>query len=659
MSEDAVRQLKALVDYLTREKRVMLDALDKASELEGLRPDPECKDGVASILDETAARVAALIDFKAMAFFLVDEADGDLRLAVSRPDSLAAFFQRELDALIEDRTLGWSMARSRPVLAPAVSAPDQLLLHSVRTASRTRGMFVGVLHADRQDILDIAYSLLSFTLFTCANLVESYELYKYINEMNANLRDSVDKLAESERQLLTYKHELEIQVVQRTSELMQERDFVAAVFDTAEALMVVLDSGNRVVRLNAACERFTGVDTEAARGRDMLELFVPREDHFAVADALRRLRAGESPQHFECEWRDRQGRLRRISWSNAILRDVHGGVSHIISVGIDVSDRNEALRKLAEAEATYRAIFENAVEGIFQNEPDGTFTRVNPAMARMLGYDTPAELMAAVRNIRGVMCATDVEHDRFFADLNAFGMVEDFTFEALRRDGRKIWVSVSARAITDSLGRLVRIDSMAEDITERKLLEMNLRQKAMFDALTNIPNRTLLRDRLEQALVQNKRLGGLGAVLYIDLDKFKPINDTHGHHIGDEVLKEAAVRLERRVRRSDTVARLGGDEFAVLLTSLASPGDATTVAQQIVLALCAPYVVQGVRCDVGASIGVAIFPDQGVAAEDLLRKADAAMYAAKEAGGCCYMSFSDGMSRCPLHGAVVAGGSGA
>jgi len=392
----------------------------------------------------------------------------------------------------------------------------------------------------------------------------------------------------------------------------------------------------------------------------VVDLFVPEGEQAAVESLLQRVGRGEGPLRQENSWVDHEGRDRAISWSNACLRDASGEVAFIIAVGIDVSERKEAERRLAEAEATYRAIFENAVEGIFQSQPDGTLDRANPAMARMLGYDSPEAFLEAAPNINDVICEVPEEKVRFFALLEETGVASDFELEMTRRDGRRIWVSISARAIKDETGRIVRLDSLAEDVTERKLEEIALRQKATFDPLTNIPNRRLLRDRLEQALAHCRRVGGSGALLYIDLDKFKPINDTHGHHTGDAVLKEVAVRLERRVRRSDTLARLGGDEFAVLLSMLSSPDDAVTVARQIVDALAEPYQVGDIECRLGASIGVAVFPGDGDSADELLRKADAAMYAAKERGGAGHLLYSEGVAACPwIEEAAQGAGDGA
>lgn len=183
----------------------------------------------------------------------------------------------------------------------------------------------------------------------------------------------------------------------------------------------------------------------------------------------------------------------------------------------------------------------------------------------------------------------------------------------------------------------------AVDVTQRKLTEMALECQASIDELTRLPNRFVLLDRLERALSQTKRYGSSFAVLYVDLDYFKQVNDSMGHGTGDKVLQQAAARIAERVRDSDTVARLGGDEFCVLLHNLKSAADSEAVARSIIDALRRPFTVEDRQWRLGASVGISICPQDGLSAEELLRKADAAMYRAKAAGrnAACFFSTQD------------------
>jgi diguanylate cyclase (GGDEF)-like protein/PAS domain S-box-containing protein len=182
------------------------------------------------------------------------------------------------------------------------------------------------------------------------------------------------------------------------------------------------------------------------------------------------------------------------------------------------------------------------------------------------------------------------------------------------------------------------------DVSERKQLERELTRQAFSDHLTGLPNRALLRDRTEQAIRLAGRHGLVAALLLLDLDRFKEVNDTLGHHHGDLLLQQVAERLRGGLRASDTVARLGGDEFAVLLPNVTGVGDATAVAEKLSAAIEAPFVVDGLTLDVDASIGVAAYPDHGAGANELLQRADVAMYAAK-ASHVSYVVYDPGMDR--------------
>jgi diguanylate cyclase (GGDEF)-like protein/PAS domain S-box-containing protein len=184
-------------------------------------------------------------------------------------------------------------------------------------------------------------------------------------------------------------------------------------------------------------------------------------------------------------------------------------------------------------------------------------------------------------------------------------------------------------------GQVMGCFSVATDITEHKLAEERIQRVAHHDSLTGLPNRSLFNDRLDQAIVLSRRTSRQFALLYLDLDKFKPVNDTLGHHAGDELLKGVAERIRHQVRESDTVARVGGDEFIVILRDVTRREDAEDLARKIVAALATPFHLgtptQSV--DIGTSIGIAVYPADAQSADGLVKAADAAMYRAKQAGG--------------------------
>jgi diguanylate cyclase (GGDEF)-like protein len=216
----------------------------------------------------------------------------------------------------------------------------------------------------------------------------------------------------------------------------------------------------------------------------------------------------------------------------------------------------------------------------------------------------------------------------------------------LKRDGNLVWVQLTASVLRDTHGQPQCFDAQLEDISERKRQQEQIRQLAYFDALTGLPNRRLLQDRLEQAVAQARRNQRRVAVAFLDLDHFKRVNDVHGHDVGDELLTLAAQRLITCVRRGDTVARQGGDEFILVLADIGEDAGVQRVAEKIVAALAMPFSLpqSGLTIDfISTSLGLAVFPTDGLEPQDLMKKADLAMYAAKEGGRNGYRRYVPGM----------------
>ena len=201
-----------------------------------------------------------------------------------------------------------------------------------------------------------------------------------------------------------------------------------------------------------------------------------------------------------------------------------------------------------------------------------------------------------------------------------------------RKDGTVLWVCEALGVVKDPAGKPDFLVAVVQDVTARKDLEARLSYDALHDALTGLPNRVMFEDRFARVLESARRYSRLAAVLYIDLDGFKDVNDSHGHAAGDVLLQQVARRLEGCVRAEDTIARFGGDEFGVVLTTLAQEDDAEVVAMKILQALAAPFDLGGTPVHVSASIGAALYPLHGRDADGLVAHADRAMYAAKRAG---------------------------
>ena len=271
----------------------------------------------------------------------------------------------------------------------------------------------------------------------------------------------------------------------------------------------------------------------------------------------------------------------------------------------DISDRKQAEFALQQAEEKYRSIFENAIEGIFQATPDGRYLSANPALARIYGYESPAELIAKIRNIDRQVYLDPKRRVEFLDAIEKHGFVSEFESQVYRADGTTIWVSENGRAVRSAGDKLLYYEGTVEDITVRKIAEEKLVHDALHDMLTGLPNRALFMDRLGHAIDLSKRHPEvLFAVLFIDLDRFKVVNDSLGHLVGDRLLIAIAQRLTICLRAGDTVARLGGDEFAILLENIKSTEDASQIAERVQAELAQPFYLNEYQVFTSASIGI-------------------------------------------------------
>jgi diguanylate cyclase (GGDEF)-like protein/PAS domain S-box-containing protein len=308
------------------------------------------------------------------------------------------------------------------------------------------------------------------------------------------------------------------------------------------------------------------------------------------------------------------------------------GTEAMLVAAYDVTARDEAQEAARQAEEKYRAIFDNAVIGIFQHAPDGRPLNINRAFAQMHGYDSADELLTEITNA-GVQLFVD---PRQMMEVTAAaardGIVRGAEVELYRKDGSRFWVMVNLRAVHDRTGKIVTFEGTAEDITNRKAAEAQVNYLAYHDALTGLPNRTLFMDRLESALAGARRKSEKVAVLFLDLDRFKNINDSLGHSFGDQMLQVVAGRLKECVRAQDTVARVGGDEFLILLSEMEHEAEAGLAAQRILDSMGRTFVLHGRAMSTSCSVGVSLFPENGQDGETLIKNADAAMYCAKDGG---------------------------
>ncbi len=382
------------------------------------------------------------------------------------------------------------------------------------------------------------------------------------------------------------------------------------------------------------CQMLTGYRRDELVGNDRIsyEVITHPEDRQWVRAEIRD--ALENHRRFFVDYRitTAEGAVKWVWEAGIGIYAPDGTLTAIEGFVQDVSRNKVAEHALRQAEERYRGIFENALEGIFQTTADGKYLRANPALARIYGYESPMDLMANLSNIGGQLYVNPGQRNEFVRQMQQHGVIKNFVSEVRRRDGSVIWISENGRAVRDEEGRLLYYEGSVEDITESRRYQQRLEHQATHDALTALPNRSLLSDRLRQAVAHAKRYNQLVAVVFIDLDNFKLINDSLGHETGDNLLKAMAERMCESVRGSDTVARLSGDEFVILLRNEKGEEEVTGAVQRIIQAVCRPWRDRGQEIVVTCSAGISLYPRDGDDPATLLKNADAAMYRAKEMG---------------------------
>jgi diguanylate cyclase (GGDEF)-like protein/PAS domain S-box-containing protein len=313
---------------------------------------------------------------------------------------------------------------------------------------------------------------------------------------------------------------------------------------------------------------------------------------------------------------------------------VHG-VNRRLAAALD--DSRRAAQALRQSEERHRLLADHATDVIWTMDLEGRFTYVSPSVEKLRGYTVP-EVMAQSIDEALTPTSAAIAKDglgRTFAALHAGEPVPEFRGELEQpcKGGGTVWTEVTTTGMYNEAGKFIGILGVTRDISERKRAEERIQHLAQHDPLTDLPNRALFSDRLAQALAVARRDGQRLAVMFVDLDKFKPINDNFGHAVGDQLLQQVARRLRDCLRESDTVARIGGDEFVVLMRSVREAADVLVVADKIRQALGRSFPVACQDLMVSASIGIALCPDHGDSEIELTQKADAAMYDAKR-GGC-------------------------
>lgn len=396
----------------------------------------------------------------------------------------------------------------------------------------------------------------------------------------------------------------------------------------------LLDAEWTMVFVSDGCLSLTGYSPEALLFNQIVsyEKLTFPDDRLWVRELIDN--AAKSNQHFELEYRITHvnGETRWVHESGLPLFNEDHELVALEGFIQDITARKHSEQLARDAELRYRSIFENAIEGIYQTTPSGQYLDFNPALARIYGYESIQDLKNSISDIQYQLYVDPNKRAEYVALLKTLGRVQSFEAQVYQKNGDIIWITENAREVRDQDGQLLFYEGTVEDISERKNYEQQIEYQATHDNLTGLPNRTMLADRLQQCMSFADRHDHKVAVAFLDLDHFKLINDSMGHHIGDGLLTVIAERLSKCVRESDSVVRLGGDEFVLLLTCLQKVEDINQSMQRILNAVAEPCNVDEHEFIVSCSIGISVYPGDGSDANTLLKHADLAMYKAKQSG---------------------------
>jgi diguanylate cyclase (GGDEF)-like protein/PAS domain S-box-containing protein len=432
-----------------------------------------------------------------------------------------------------------------------------------------------------------------------------------------------------------------IETVKMKRRIEEQNNYIRKLSRAVEAspCSVVITNGKGVIEyVNPKFTELTGYSSEEAIGQNPRILKSDRMPPDTYEELWATITTGR-------EWRGEFLNLKKngeLYWESASISPIFndkGSITHFVAVKEDITERKRDEKALRESEERFRNILENAPIGMSVVSIEGRFMLVNGALCEILGYQKEELEKLTFQEITH---PGDLESNLANVQRMLDGSVTSYHMEKryIRKDQKVVWTQLTSSVIRDSDGVPQYLVAQIEDISDRRRSQEQIHLMAYYDALTGLPNRRLLLDRLNHALAQARRYQRSMALLFLDLDNFKHVNDTMGHDIGDELLKVVAGRLQACVRAVDTVCRQGGDEFIIVLTEIAHPQGVAVVANKIIEAISEPISLQEKELHITTSIGIAVYSTSGTDDEkELMKKADNAMYEAKYKGGNGFMFY--------------------
>ncbi|HEX5329120.1 sensor domain-containing protein [Sulfuricurvum sp.] len=438
---------------------------------------------------------------------------------------------------------------------------------------------------------------------------------------------------------------------QMESNLIQREQEFRSLAENAKDPIYRYDRNCRRTYVNPAVERLSGKPSSILLGKTPAETtLVPSEDVVKVMKSLEKvLRSGE-PDEIEVKFVNDEGYEYYFQHSHVPEFGMDGRIEGILAIGRDITVQKQLQKDLNAREEMFRTLAENSPNIIMRYDHECHRIYANPAYSEQTGIPLDVALNALPQSQWGVyinmLSMSAEEYQERIKSVIASGEDDHFTVEWYRmNDGGHVIHDLHLVAERDDTGAIIGALAIGHNITKRSMIEKQIEHMAHHDALTGLPNRVLAQDRMEQTITSAKRHENKAALIFIDLDGFKTINDSLGHSVGDAMLQSVASRLKECIRESDTLSRQGGDEFLLILPDINDKEDVIAIADKLIHAFEQPFALQNHLLSASASIGIAIYPDHGDSFESLLKSSDTAMYKAKESGKNTYRCFTRAMNQ--------------